>query len=96
MSIIEKEAKTLANEYYKLSKHLQLQLNHISAASVCCLQTYQDSINKVCDSADECAKEQVVLLKKASELSKLMEPVYKLQAKISSIKTILTTLETQI
>jgi hypothetical protein len=50
----------------------------------------------MCDSVDEAVSQEAILVKKANELSKSMEPVYKLQAKINSVKTILTTLETQI
>ena len=93
---LEKEASQIAKDFYKLTKQLQLSLNHISAASVCCMQTYKDSIEKLCDSADECVNEEEVLLLKAKELSQTMEPVYRLQNKIVSIKTVLTTLESQI
>lgn len=60
------------------------------------MQTLNESVNKTCDSLDECTKENGILLQKANELSKSMEPVYKLQVKINSIKTILSALETQI
>lgn len=93
---IEKEANLLAKEFYKLNKQLQVSLNHISAATVCCLQTYKDSIERNCDSIDDCVKEERVYLIKAKELSKTMEPVNRLQTKINSIKTVITTLESQI
>jgi len=93
---LEKEAHQIGKEFYKLSKQLQTKLNQISAASVCCMQTFNEAVNKTCDSLDECAKDNAVLLQRANELSKSMEPVYKLQIKISSIKTILGALETQI
>lgn len=60
------------------------------------MQTFNEAINKACDSLDNCYKENAILLQKANELSKSMEPVYKLQMKINSIKTILSALETQI
>ena len=93
---IEVEATQIAKDFYKLTKQLQLSLNQISAASVCCLQTYRDSIEKTCNSIDECVNEEEILLRKARELSKTMEPVYKLRNKIVSIKTVLATLESQI
>lgn len=86
----------MSKEFYKLSKQLQTKLNQISAASVCCMQTFNENIGKTCDSIDECANESNVLVQKANELSKSMEPVYKLQIKINSIKTVLNALETQI
>ncbi len=96
LSQIEKEATSLSQDFYKLNKQLQLSLNHISAATVCCLQTYKDSIDKNCESIDECVKEERIYLIKAKELSKTMEAVYRLQNKISSIKTVITTLDSQI
>ncbi len=60
------------------------------------MQTYRDSVEKTCNSIDECVNEEEVLLRKARELSKTMEPVYKLRNKIVSIKTVLATLESQI
>ncbi|CAF0708639.1 unnamed protein product [Brachionus calyciflorus] len=93
---IEKEACLIAKEFYKLNKQLQLSLNHVSAASVCNMQTCQESIDNLCDSIDQGLKEEAILRKKAAELSRSMEPIYKLQTKINSIKTALTLLETQI
>ena len=93
---IEREAAEVAKDFCKLTAQLKLSLNHISAASVCCLQTYRDSIDKHCDSIEECVKEEEALLNKAKDLSKTMEPIYKLQQKISQIKTVVTTLENHI
>jgi BLOC-1 related complex subunit 6 len=93
---IEKEATMLAKDFCKLNKQLESSLNHISAATVCCMQTYKDSINKYCESIEESAKEERIYLIKAKELSKTMEAVYRLQNKISSIKTVITTLDSQI
>lgn len=86
----------MGKEFYKLTKQLQTKLNQISAASVCCMQTFNEAIDKTCDSLDECAHENAQLMQKANELSRSMEPVYRLQVKINSIKTILSALETQI
>ena len=93
---IEKEASLVAKDFYKLAKQLQNSLNTISAASVCCLQTYRDSIDKCCDSVEDCVQDEQVILNKAKELSKTMEPIYKLQRKINQIKTVVSSLENQI
>ena len=93
---LEREATQVAKDFYRLNKQLQISLNHISAASVCCLQTYNDTIDKMCDSIDKAAKEEELLLLKAKELSKEMEPVYNLHQKVVNIKTMLNTLESQI
>ena len=78
---IEKEATMLAKDFCKLNKQLESSLNHISAATVCCMQTYKDSIDKYCESIEESAKEERIYLIKAKELSKTMEAVYRLQNK---------------
>lgn len=93
---IEKEAAHLAKDFYKLNKQLQESLNNISAASVCSLQAYEDAIDKSCETIDEGLTEQKIFLIKAKELSRTMEPIFKLQEKINSIKTVITTLESQI
>lgn len=86
----------LAKDFFKLNTQLQASLNNISAATVCSLQTYEDTIYKNCEVVDESLKEEKIFLIKAKELSRTMEPIYKLQEKISSIKTVITTLESQI
>ena len=93
---IEREACLIAKEFYKLNKQLQVSLNHISAASVCNMQTCQETIDRLCDSVDQSVIEEDKLRKKAAELSRSMEPIYKLQSKINTIKTVLTAHETQI
>ncbi len=93
---IEKEADKVARDFYKLAKQLQTSLNQISAASVCCLQTYRDLIEKQCDSVDECVREEEILLLKAKQLSQTMEPIYKMQTKITTIKSAIISLESQI
>lgn len=75
---------------------MQESLNNISAASVCSLQAYEDAIDKSCETIDEGLTEQKIFLIKAKELSRTMEPIFKLQEKINSIKTVITTLESQI
>ena len=71
-------------------------LNQISATSVCCSQTYKDSVDKLCTSIDTSIELKNDVLKKAQELSFNMKPIYELQKKINSIKQILDILETQI
>jgi hypothetical protein len=96
LSNIEKEAHLLVKDFLILNKKLAESLNTISAASVCSLQTYQEIINRHCESVEENLKEEKIFLIKAKEISRAMEPIYKLQEKINSIKTVITTLENQI
>lgn len=93
---IEIEAGHLAKDFVKLNKKLQESLNNISAASVCSLQTFEEVIKKNCQVVDDSLNEEKIFLIKAKELSRTMEPIYKLQEKINSIKTVITTLESQI
>ena len=93
---IEIEVVHLAKEFVKLNKILQTSLNNISAASVCSVQTFEEVINKNCEVVENSLKEEKTFLIKAKELSRTMEPIYKLQEKINSIKTVITTLESQI
>ena len=62
---IEREATLLAKDFYHLNKKLQESLNTISAASVCSLQTYQETINKNCELVNENLKEENLFLIKA-------------------------------
>lgn len=93
---IEREACLIAKEFYKMNKQIQLSLNQISAASVCNMQTCFETIEKTCDSVEKCLAEENELRLKAAELSKCMEPIYKLQSKINTIKTLVNNLDIQI
>jgi len=93
---IEREATHLAKEFVRLNKQLQISLNNISAASVCSLQTYEETVERNCATVDEILDEEKVFLIKAKELSRNMEPIYKLQDKVNSIKTIMITMDSQI
>ena len=92
----EKEATHIAKDFYKLNKQLEQSLNQISASCVCCLQTYRDSMNTLFNTLNDCLIQEESLIEKANDLSKQMEPVYQLQNKILSIKTIIGSLESQI
>lgn len=96
LSEIEKEACMIAKEFFKLNQHIQVSLNKITAASVCNMQTCQETIEQTCDSIEKCVAEETELRKKAAELSRSMEPIYKLQSKINTIKTLVINLDSQI
>ena len=53
-------------------KHL---LNQISATSVCCIQTYKDSAEKLFDSIDINMEAEKQMIDKAQELSSKMKPI---------------------
>lgn len=93
---IEREACLVAKEFYKMNKQIQLSLNQISAASVCNMQTCYETIEKTCDSVEKCLIDETELRRKAAQLSRSMEPIYKLQSKINTIKTLVNNLDTQI
>ena len=74
-------------------KHL---LNQISATSVCCIQTYKDSAEKLFDSIDINMEAEKQMIDKAQELSSKMKPIYELQAKVANIKRAIDQLDSQI
>ena len=93
---IEKEASIVAKEFYQLTLEMKQLLNQISATSVCCTQTYKDSIDKLCDSLDINMDAEKQMIDKAQELSSKMKPIYELQSKVQNIKRIVDNLDGQI
>jgi BLOC-1 related complex subunit 6 len=93
---LEKEATLVASDFYKLTNSLQESLNAITAATVCSSQMYRDSIDKNCESVDNCIDEHQILIARAKDLSRTMEPIYILQKKVLDIKTVLGSFESQI
>ena len=71
-------------------------LNQISATSVCCIQTYKDSAEKLCDSMDINIEAESQMIEKAQELSSKMKPIYELQSKVANIKRVVDNLDSQI
>ena len=93
---IENEAGKVAKEFYQLTLEMKQLLNQISATSVCCSQTYKDSIDKLCDSIDINIEAERLMVDKAQELSSKMKPMYELQSKVNNIKRIVDNLDNQI
>ena len=71
-------------------------LNQISATSVCCIQTYKDSAEKLFDSIDINMEAEKHMIDKAQELSSKMKPIYELQTKVANIKRTVDHLDSQI
>ena len=86
LSDINKEADGLAKEFFQLNKDMNEILNKISAASVCYLQTYDDSVENLSSSIVKSVELQEKLIMKARTLSSEMKPVYELQSKINNLK----------
>ena len=72
---IETEASILSKEFYQLTLEMKHLLNQISATSVCCIQTYKDSAEKLFDSIDINMEAEKQMIDKAQELSSKMKPI---------------------
>ncbi|CAI6363168.1 unnamed protein product [Macrosiphum euphorbiae] len=65
----------------------------MSALTVDCLEIYRDVVCKTCDSIDANIKSMYQLMAKCEEVSKEMEPIYKLSQQVKDIKHILDLFE---
>jgi BLOC-1 related complex subunit 6 len=93
---IDTEASIVSKEFYQLALEMKHLLNQISATSVCCIQTYKDSAEKLFDSIDINMEAEKQMIDKAQELSSKMKPIYELQSKVANIKRALDQLDSQI
>jgi hypothetical protein len=93
---IEREAELVMRNFYQLTNDMKQKLNQISATSVCCTQTYSDSVVKLCDSIDQGIEDKNEIITKAQDLSASMKPIYELNAKIKSIMRVVDLLEAEI
>ncbi len=93
---IEREAELITKNFCQVANDMKQKLNQISATSVCCTQTYLDSVNKLCESVDQNIQKKNDIISKAQDLSANMKPIYELNARIKSIKRVVELLETQL
>ncbi len=93
---LERQTIELSNDFCHLNNQLRVSLNQISAATVCCLQTYSEAVDRLYASIDEACKEEKLLVDKAKDLCTQLEPIYRLQQKIILIKTMLSSLESEL
>lgn len=90
---LEFEARNIAASVDTLSETLSGVLHSMSALTVECLEIYRDVVCKTCDSIDANIKSMYQLMAKCEELSKEMEPIYKLAQQVKDIKHILDLFE---
>lgn len=90
---LEFEARNIATSVDTLSENLSGVLHSMSALTVECLEIYRDVVCKTCDSIDANIKSMYQLMAKCEELSKEMEPIYKLAQQLKDIKHILDLFE---
>lgn len=93
---LEFEARNIAASVDTLSETLSGVLHSMSALTVECLEIYRDVVCKTCDSIDANIKSMYQLMAKCEELSKEMEPIYKLAQQVKDIKHILDLFENAI
>lgn len=90
---LEFEARNIAASVDSLTETLSGVLHSMSALTVECLEIYRDVVCKTCDSIDANIKSMYQLMAKCEELSKEMEPIYKLAQQVKDIKHILDLFE---
>lgn len=90
---LEFEARNIAASVDTLTETLSGVLHSMSALTVECLEIYRDVVCKTCDSIDANIKSMYQLMAKCEELSKEMEPIYKLAQQLKDIKHILDLFE---
>lgn len=90
---LEYEAKNIAMSVDTLTETLSGVLHSMSALTVECLEIYRDVVCKTCDSIDANIKSMYQVMAKCEELSKEMEPIYKLAQQVKDIKHILDLFE---
>ncbi|KAH3816649.1 hypothetical protein DPMN_118169 [Dreissena polymorpha] len=75
---IENHARMVAENVDQMMTNLRENLHKMSAISVGCEEAYKTSVDFTCDSVDSSIKSMYALMAKCEELSKSMQPVYKL------------------
>lgn len=90
---LEFEARNIATSVDTLTETLSGVLHSMSALTVECLEIYRDVVCKTCDSIDANIKSMYQLMAKCEEISKEMEPIYKLTQQVKDIKHILDLFE---
>ncbi|CAF1037009.1 unnamed protein product [Adineta ricciae] len=94
---IEIYSRELAEEFVKSVEQLTLSLHHMSATSVCCLQTYRDAVGeKLNETIETNIKTIYSFMAQAEQLSSQLAPIYELQKKIAYIKQLLDILSQSI
>nr|SVE75451.1 EOG090X0FS7 [Daphnia dolichocephala] len=90
---LEREARCIAASVDGLTEHLAVSLHTISAVTAQSLTVYKDSVCKTCDAMDSNIKSMYQLMAKCEELSKAMNPIYKLADQVKEIKKLLDIME---
>ena len=94
---IEAYSRELAQEFVTAVEQLTSTLHHMSATSVCCLQTYRDVVgDKLNDTIETNIKTIYSFIAQAEQLSSQSAPIYELQKKITYIKQLLDILSQSI
>ncbi|KAK3612061.1 hypothetical protein CHS0354_021749 [Potamilus streckersoni] len=93
---LENQARMVADSLDLMMGNLKSNLHKMSAISVGCLGAYKTSVDLTCDSVDASIKSMYAMMAKCEELSKSMEPVYRLADQVKEIKRLLCIFESQL
>ncbi|CAF1255735.1 unnamed protein product, partial [Didymodactylos carnosus] len=94
---IELYSKNVASDFVQCIEQMTQSLHHMSAISVCCLQTYRDVVGeKLNETIESNIKTIYALMAQAEQLSIQLAPIYELQKKINFIKQLLDILQQSI
>lgn len=90
---LEGNAKKVATCVDRMLENLSGTLQSISSLTVGCMESYESSVCKTCDSVDVNIKAVYQLMAKCEELSNSMSPLYKISDDVKHLKKILDQLE---
>ncbi|KAL3852578.1 hypothetical protein ACJMK2_016198 [Sinanodonta woodiana] len=93
---LENKARMVADNLDLMMGNLKSNLHKMSAITVGCLGAYKTSVDLTCDSVDGSIKSMYAMMAKCEELSKSMDPVYKLADQVKEIKRLLGIFESQL
>ncbi|KAK2152452.1 hypothetical protein LSH36_328g02008 [Paralvinella palmiformis] len=92
---LEMHARNVANSLDNMMSTLKKNIYKMSAITCDCIGAYKEGIDNTCDAVDGSIKSMYALMAKCEELSKRMQPLYKLQKEIQEIKRLLGLFEAQ-
>ncbi|XP_074644744.1 uncharacterized protein LOC141901424 [Tubulanus polymorphus] len=92
---IETHAKRVADNLDLMMGNLKATLHKMSAITISCGDAYSNGVDNTCESVDTCIKSMYALMAKCEEMSKVMQPVYKVAEQIKEIKRLLDLFESQ-
>ncbi|CAD5119622.1 DgyrCDS8219 [Dimorphilus gyrociliatus] len=93
---IENSAHKIAASVGKMMDSMAANLHLMSSVTTSCIDAYKEGVDRTCDSVDASIKTMYALMAKCEELSKSMQPVYKLSNEMKEVKRLLELFENQV